>query len=57
MASRVGPAVIRIRLPLNKLPIAQHSSKAANNSAGSNIRPGPLSPHACSPDAGPKIAI
>jgi hypothetical protein len=50
MASRVGPAVTTMRLPV-KRPGAGNS--ACKTAWGSLMRPGPMSPHAWSPLSGP----
>src|SRR5690625_7735514 len=54
MASLVGPAVSKRLLPCKGLG-AKKALSSLSNSCGSNIRPEPTSPQACSPAAGPSI--
>ena len=57
MGSRVGPAVITARRPFRDCePMATGSANSVPTiSSGSTMRPGPSSPHAWSPWAGPRI--
>ena len=52
ICSLVGPAVIVIVLPLRG-PVLYEDLINSMMFSGSTIRPGPISPHACSPSAGP----
>ena len=56
MRSRVGPAVTTTLRPASA-PVPGSSRKTASTIAsGSSIRPGPVSPQACPPAAGPRIS-
>ena len=52
--SRVGPAVTSTLTPARHWGDARAAITASAMSTGSSIRPGPNSPHACSPSAGPR---
>ena len=52
ICSLVGPAVIVITFPL-KGPVLVDDAIKFKILSGSTILPGPTSPHACSPSAGP----
>ena len=54
MASNVAPVVIITFMPNSDL-LAQTSGNKSANCAASNMRPTPISPQACSPDAGSRI--
>ncbi len=56
IASSVGPAVMRTRFFWSNLGCWLAHSMSINAS-GSDMRPSPVSPHACSPVSGPRIAI
>ena len=57
MASRVGPAVIATLRPTKSCCVAKCWQSAVKISDGSDIRPAPTSPHACSPLFGPMVWI
>ena len=57
MASRVGPAVIATFRPTKSCCVEKWWQSAVKISDGSDIRPAPTSPHACSPLFGPMVWI